>query len=80
MDKNCLNCEKFTWWDNDYCCTKDFTILCESDKFGNFTEDILKTMKTSDTCKNWKKNKSDFYVKMYKEKFDKFWTDRDQLV
>ena len=47
-ENNCLNCENFAFWDGDYCCLAKFVILDEGDENNDFTEDILRTMKTED--------------------------------
>lgn len=78
-ENNCLNCENFAFWDGDYCCLSNFTILCESNKNGDFTNDILHTLKTKDDCVDWKKNESDFHIKLYKEKYDKFLNLLDKI-
>jgi len=51
---NCINCKHFAWWDGDYCCTAKMIILQHSPK-GDFTEEILKNMKTSDECEDYDK-------------------------
>lgn len=54
--ENCINCNNFAWWDGDYCCIAKFLILQESPK-GEFTKEILQTMKTSEECIDYKKRK-----------------------
>lgn len=49
MNKNCVTCGNFAWWDGDYCCLKNFFILCTS-KDGEFNNEILQNIKTPDTC------------------------------
>ena len=70
LDKNCLNCEHFVWWDGDYCCVANFKILCES-KRGDFSKDMLKSMKTPETCKDYKLSNNKIH-EMYEELFNKF--------
>lgn len=45
--KKCINCDYFVWWDGDYCCIKNFEILQTSPN-GEFTEEILNTMRLAD--------------------------------
>ena len=69
-DKNCIDCENFTWWDGDYCCICDFSVLCRS-KDGEFNEDILKTIKTPCMCSDFRDctiGSNDAYRREY-EKF-----------
>lgn len=35
MEKHCTNCEAFTWWDGDFCCTNKMAII-ETSPDGNF--------------------------------------------
>ena len=65
--KNCINCQGFVWWDGDYACMPHMSILCES-KNGDFNEDILKTMKTSDECSDYKRS----ILNVYQKEFDEF--------
>lgn len=68
--ESCINCDNFAWWDGDYCCIAKFLILQNSPK-GKFTEEILKTMKTSDDyCENYSKVKKEFNA--YEEPFNTF--------
>lgn len=80
MAKNCLNCEHFTWWDGDYCCTKNFIILGKSNENWDFTEDIVSMLKTFEDCIDWKKSKSEFHTELYKEKYHKFLIKNKNLV
>lgn len=69
-EKNCISCENFAWWDGDYCCVWKFKILCES-KNGEFTKDILKNIKTSETCKAYRRG-SKKIANMHKDAYEKF--------
>lgn len=80
MDNNCLNCERFVWWDGDYCCLANFTILCSSNKKGDFTDEIFHTLRTEDTCVDWKKNENDLHTKMYQESYENFLKKKDTLA
>ena len=66
---NCINCENFAWWDGDYCCLKKMLIL-QSSPNGNFEEEFLKTMKSSDECANYSKSDDEMH-KIYENTFDK---------
>lgn len=72
MENNCLNCQNFTWWDNDYCCLAKFLILCESDEDWNFSDDILKTLCSADECIDWKMDEINTYLERYREKYNEF--------
>lgn len=69
-DKNCLNCASFAWWDGDYCCINEMTILQEA-KNGKMNEDILKALEKNKDCPNWKRRYSDFHTKMFMDAFNK---------
>lgn len=71
-ENNCLNCENFAFWDGDYCCLAKFVILDEGDENNDFTEDILRTMKTEDECVDYKKSYDEsIKYKEYKKRFKK---------
>lgn len=76
VEKNCINCGNFAWWDGDYCCLSKMKILCSSPK-GEMNEDILTSMDVNKKCKDWKKAQ-EFQYKMYKEAFDDFIKKRDE--
>ena len=68
--ESCINCDNFAWWDGDYCCIIKFLILQNSPK-GEFTKEILGTMKTSDDyCENYSKVKKE--LNAYEEPFNEF--------
>ena len=48
LHRCCINCNNFAWWDGDYCCLKNNIILQVSPK-GEFTEEILNTIKSPDS-------------------------------
>ena len=72
--KKCINCDYFVWWDGDYCCIREFTIL-QNSPHGEFTEEILRTMKLADGelryCPYYKKAKSETHSS-YEEAYEKF--------
>lgn len=70
-EKNCINCEHFTWWDGDYCCIEKMKILCESPK-GDFNDDILHSLKVNENCKKHLPSSNEQVTAMYEEAFEKF--------
>ena len=76
---NCINCEHFAWWDGDYCCVKNFKILCES-KSGHFNEDILTAIKTPKTCNDYKKAKNKKMTEIYQEAYIEFLKEYESKV
>lgn len=61
----CLDCNHFCFWDDDYCCTWNMTIL----QHGFFmNEDIDKNMKSADNCKDWQyDNRQNFFIDEYRK-------------
>lgn len=72
--KNYINCEHFSWWDGDYCCTDKFKILQES-KNGKFNEDILFALENNMNCSKWKLGRPKI-TEMYMEAFNEFMNNR----
>ena len=70
MDKNCINCECFCWWDGDYCCTWRMKILCHSPK-GEMNEDILTSIEKNKDCSDWRESDK-CSIEEYTTIFNKF--------
>ncbi|MBP5455228.1 MAG: hypothetical protein J6Y37_01865 [Paludibacteraceae bacterium] len=68
--ESCINCEHFGWWDGDYCCVLKFRVLCDSPN-GEFTDDILKNLKTPKTCNSYIQANAK-HAELYEEPFLKF--------
>lgn len=78
-EKNCINCEHFTWWDGDYCCIEKMKILCESPK-GDFNDDILKALEANKNCGEHSMQENEEILKMHKEAFKKFIDNNAPMV
>ena len=74
----CLTCQGFAFWDGDYCCIRKWKIhqYGYGHENGGFfaypwmNEDIDNTMKTPETCKDYKKNNSKY--QLYTSEYKKF--------
>lgn len=69
MEKNCITCHSFTWWDGDYCCIKKLKILCNAPN-GEMNNDIKIALKMNKDCKGWEEG-SEEIVKMHQEAYNK---------
>ena len=50
----CIRCQGFAWWDGDYCCTMQMKIHQHAPAENPWmTDDILRTMKTPETCQDY---------------------------
>ena len=50
----CIRCQGFAWWDGDYCCTMQMKIHQHAPAENPWmTDDILRTMKTPETCRDY---------------------------
>ena len=53
MDNGCFNCKHFVWWDGDYCCLSDWSILIPSE-YGDLDLSIRdKMVERALTCGNY---------------------------
>ena len=74
MEKRCINCEGFAWWDGDYCCVKKFKLFCES-KDGTYSDELVEAINKEKDCDEY--NYVDSPVaKMYEEEYEKFLKDK----
>ena len=71
MEKSCLNCKAFAWWDGDYCCTKKMKLLCNAPN-GDFTSDILSALKINKNCESYEQEDNEEIINLHKEIFDTF--------
>lgn len=76
IEKNCITCGNFAWWDGDYCCLSKMKILCDAPN-GKMNENIVISLEANKKCKDWKKAQ-DFQIKMYKEAFDEYIKERNE--
>lgn len=53
MDGGCFNCKYFVWWDGDYCCLSDWSILVPSKKGDLDISFKNKMIERSLACKNY---------------------------
>ena len=74
MDKNCITCEHFAWWDGDYCCIDKMKILCESPR-GIMTDDILISLEKNKNCKTWKEGNK-YHIDLNMEAYNNFLSKR----
>lgn len=70
MNKNCLTCSHFTWWDGDHCCIEKLKLLCESPN-GDFNEEIITSLKENENCEEWGEG-DEKVIKIYLDEFKKF--------
>lgn len=68
INRNCVNCDHFAWWDGDYCCVKKLKILQQS-KNGEFNNDIIKSLEYYKDCSDWEEMylPAQIYVEPFKE-------------
>ena len=53
MDNGCFNCKYFAWWDGDYCCLSDWSILIPSE-YGELDLSIRdKMVERALSCKDY---------------------------
>lgn len=52
LNKTCITCKNFGWWDGDYCCTAKLRILQESPD-GAFNNDILLSLRINKNCDSY---------------------------
>lgn len=69
MDKNCITCHNFAWWDGDYCCIKKLKILCNAPN-GEMNSDMKIALKMNKDCRGWEKA-DDRIIKMHQEAYNK---------
>ena len=51
--KSCLTCKHLAWWDGDYCCMHNLSLLSDAPK-GVITEDAILTFNTNGKyCKSY---------------------------
>ena len=68
MENGCIDCEFFTWWDGDYCCTKKLNILYHSAD-GEFDYGLVQALKENESCDSFRQYPDD-KVNLYKEPFE----------
>ena len=72
MNKCCINCRSFAWWDGDFCCVNHMKILQHADNGYFINEDILKTIKDPLSCPDYEYEENDDIREMYESEFKKF--------
>ena len=71
LEKSCINCEHFAWWDGDYVCTAKFKLLQESPN-GEFNKDILMSLRLNKNCLDYNKQTNKKIIDLHTEPFIKF--------
>lgn len=70
-EKNCVNCDCFTWWDGDFCCSHNLRLLQESPD-GEFNDNIFMAIKINKDCGDWREYDNGTSESSYVKKFNEF--------
>lgn len=67
---NCLECEHFAWWDGDYVCLHNMSVLMNSPN-GDF-DGLAPILKRHKNCSNFSKRS----LCLYKDAYEKYLRDK----